>query len=410
VGRRIVLGWLLTRAVVIVALVAFEGSRGVAGDLNYFATELQRSGTTGLGATLTEYPLPAVAAAAVPMLLAQLAGSTGLFWLMFLVLALVLDALFTLFLHRRSGPDDGTAALFWLVAVPLLGSISIARLDLLVGVLVAYGVVVAAQRPRLAAAALSVATGLKLWPVLVLPGLLASSRRRAWTVAVVAALGAALAGGTVIVAGWGRLLSPLTYQSERGLQVESVIATPLMSVWAVARDPWQVEYAASRSFEVCGPGAAALLLMSTVLTVGLAIGFVVLSLRLLRNGRPSVASLIWFAMAVTSGFLVSAKVLSPQYLLWLLPVVAAGLAVAPSRPLLRWGVCLLSVAALTHLVYPVLYGGLVEPEPYTWLSVTLLAARNVGLVVLMVSASVQAWSTTTVRPRAESSHPARTGA
>jgi hypothetical protein len=319
----------------------------------------------------------------------------------------VVDASFTVFLHRSSQPGDSAAVVFWLLAAPLLGSISIARLDLLVGVLVGVGVVLAVQRPRVAAALLSIATGLKLWPVLVLPGLLGASRHRARSGSVVVVLGAALAGGTVLAAGWDRLLSPLGYQSARGLQVESVLATPLMAVWAFGSDAWHVEYAASRSFEVSGPGAGALLLASTLLTGGLLLGFILLSVRVLRGNRLSVAGLVWFALAVTSGFLVCSKVLSPQYLLWVLPVVAAGLAVAPSRPLLRWGIALLAVTALTHVLYPVLYPGLVEREGYTWLAVTVLVVRNIALVVLTVAASVRAWAGTGALSRSDTVPAAR---
>ena len=158
-----------------------------------------------------------------------------------MVAAGLTDLAFTLMLARaRRGL---LPVLVWLLGVPLLGSTAYARFDLLPGVLCGAAVLLVARHPRTAAAVVAVATGVKLWPALVIPPLLAVARPRRAATAVLVGTGLALAGASVVLAGWGRLLSPLTYQSDRGLQIESVLATPAMLAWWHDPARWSVGYA-----------------------------------------------------------------------------------------------------------------------------------------------------------------------
>ena len=82
--------------------------------------------------------------------------------------------------------------------------------------------------------------------------------------------------------------------------------------------------------------------------------------------------------------LVSSKVLSPQYLVWIVAPAAMVLAtVTPRRP--RWIAGLIVVTcAMTHLVYPLLYTELVEFRP---VGVAALLVRNgllLGLAVVLL--------------------------
>jgi hypothetical protein len=196
----------------------------------------------------------------------------------------------------------------------------------------------------------------------------------------------------VVLAGWGRLLSPLTYQSDRGLQIESVLATPAMLGWW--RDPtrWSVGYAPSKSFEVTGPMVGLLLDTGTMLAALLVMGLGAAWwwLWLLRD-RVTGATALWVALAAVTGFVATGKVLSPQYLLWLLPVAAAGLAVADSRLLRRWTAGLLLAAGLTQVVFPAYYGEITLGGDKAWLPVVALVLRNGVMLCLLVVAAAAAY-------------------
>ena len=174
-----------------------------------------------------EYPLPAVGALAVPWLLAALTGIG--FAHLLAATAVLTDLGFLVLLRTCSGRRWGLPCLAWVLGVPLLGATAYARFDLLPGVLAGVALLLLARWPGPALAAAAVATAVKLWPVLLLPALLAGVRRPRDGFVLLAGLGAGLAALVVLLAGWGRLLSPLTYQSDRGLQIESVAATPAIA-------------------------------------------------------------------------------------------------------------------------------------------------------------------------------------
>lgn len=387
------LGWLVTRSLV---LVLFFGPHAwVRGDIDYFALSLDRLGHVGIGHTLVEYPLPGVALLLFPWVVTHLLlAHPGWYAEAVLTLALATDAAFLVLLHHF-GRERRTAALWvWLLAVPALGATTFARFDLVPGVLVGVTVILLVSHPRLAAAAAAMATGAKLWPAVVLPGLAARARTRRQVVLVVGAVGVLLAGVSVTVAGWARLLSPLTWQADRGLQIESVLATPAMIGWRLAPDRFTVAYTAHNAFEVSGPGVHTLLAVSDACTALLAVGLLMLWWRAWRQGEKLTGDTVaWLCLASVSGFMVSSKVLSPQYLLWLLPAAAAALAVARPGPtrLIRWVVVLLVATGLTQLVFPVMYGGLLQPQPDSTRALLVLAMRNLALVWLTAQAWAESW-------------------
>ena len=127
-----------------------------------------------------------------------------------------------------------------------------------------------------------------------------------------------------------------------------------------AVDPaaYRVFYSSYKAYEITGPGVPVLLTVSAALSLALVVFLVVLWSRIARLGRDlSTDALVWASMASTLGFLCASKVLSPQYLLWVLPMAVAGLTVvSPTRrALLRLTVGLVVAAALSHAIFPSLY-------------------------------------------------------
>jgi hypothetical protein len=155
-------------------------------------------------------------------------------------------------------------------------------------------------------------------------------------------------------------------------------------------DVW---YAPSKAWEVTGPGVHTLLVGTTVATVVLAVALLVVWGRALaRRSVLSTEALVWVTLASTMGFIALGRVLSPQYLLWLGPAVAAGLLVVERTraALVRWTCGLLVAAALTHLVFPLLYGPLLDDRT-GGLAVAVLAVRNLTMLVLLATSARHAW-------------------
>lgn len=382
--------WVLTRFAAIVFFILVEAR--ARKDVWYFSRSLDHLRHHGLGHTLVEYPLPAVAVIAVPWLVARAVGLAHAYVRLFAAAALVTDAVFTLLLAKLGVDRSGVG--FWLWGVPLLGAMIYVRFDPLPAVLVGVAVLLLASRPRLAMLCVSVATAVKLWPALAIPPLLAGLRRRWQGVGVVLLVGGVLAGLTVVVAGWPRLVSPLTYESNRGLQIESVWATPAMVAWSLGSGRQFTTRFRFHSWEVLGPWVHALLTASSVSLLVLAVALTALWWRLLRRPGPlSGERVVWFALAGVCGFLAVGKVLSPQYLIWLLAIAAAGLAVtgAGSQRLVRWTTVLLVAAGLTQLIFPISYAGLLHHDGLTPYAVLLLVFRNGILLWLLGVAWVNAW-------------------
>jgi len=382
--------WVLSRAWLLRLL---SGSQEwVDGDLAYFAQSLGSLGERGLARTLVEYPLPAVGVIAVPYLAAT--GDPDRFRVVFHAVAAITDLLFTVALWWSTRRRSVLPLAAWVLAVPLLGATAFARFDLLPGVLCGLVVLCLPRAPVPAGVLVAVATGIKLWPALVVPPLLALRHLRRRIGLGVAATGSALVLASVALAGLGRLLSPLTYQADRGLQIESLFATPVMVGWALGGGTWDVAFASSNSYEISGPGVATLLVLSTA-AVTAYVGCLLLTWgRLTWLARAGcdvdLPTVLWVALASVSGFVALGKVLSPQYLLWMLPVAIASVVVADSRALRCWTAALLAAALLTQLVFPTGYTVLINHLPGVVRVVAFLAVRNVTMAALFVTAAWQA--------------------
>jgi hypothetical protein len=299
--------------------------------------------------------------------------------------------------HPRLGISGAEA--LWLAAVPALGATAYARFDLFPGIMVGLAVLYAARRPKVAAAFAAFATGAKYWPILVIPALAASRAARRGVVLTVGATGITLAGLSLILGGWDRLWTPLSYQSERGLQIESVFATPAMFAWGHggSASGYAVDYTEWKAYDISGPLVEALLLAATVASVVVG-ALVILWWALAWNrlsGERSEETIVWLVLATVAAFLVTNKVLSPQYMLWLLPAASAGLVLLRGRARRRlgiWSFVLVAVTLLTHEIFPRMYGYMLTFDEIgsPWIT-EVLAWRNGLLVLLFLYA---AWRTT----------------
>lgn len=344
-----------------------------------FAPEAEaiESGSKPYAGQELEYPplsIPVLLAPALPG--DSLSSYATAFHLEMLAFDLAIVLLLALWL--RGGPREvlGALAVYTLGTLALSGVVlgdsdidpaplALARFDLvpaalLLAALLAREAVRSATWGFLLGAAIAV----KAFPLAALPAL-ARGEVRPRRATVAAAVPIAVALGLAL--GWqDDFLSALDYHRERGLQIESLAATPL-ELGAIDDTSKAAEYG-SGSFNYTGRGADA----ARAVTVGLLV--FVFGLVAWAGWRARTARMR-YATALLAVIVVLAPVLSPQFLLWLLPVSAAAYGLSPHN------VVLLAAAVMTQLMLGFYARVAVDFDgEFVW----RLAARNGLLLVYLV--------------------------
>lgn len=384
----LILTFLVTRILIFLSL-KLEQVAFVANDVSYYGWSLYHL-ELGDQSMLQEYPVPAVW---ILQAIYHLGGGWQFWTPLYAGAFLLLDALVAITLYRR-GRAGG--ALFWILFTGAQGAILWYRFDLIPAALVAWACLLVARRPVVAGAMVGLGAAIKLWPALLIGPMLAPNptrgraRRRLIGFVVV---GFGLAAASLITTGWTRSASPITWQSDRGLQIESVPASPLMFLRTFTDNPsWHIELSRYNALEiVTGPGIGPLLTVSTVLTA-LAIALAVwLSYRLIRNlgsGDPRLHEAINLAiLAIVLAMIVSNKTLSPQYIAWLGGPVAALLVTHHSawlrRHLVVLSVVMVFVGGLTQYTYPWGTYGIMGIPLGSGPETSALLLRNIVLIALL---------------------------
>ena len=393
--RTIVIGWLITRVLMLVVLAGLE--RFVVGDVFYYQRKINAMFTVGLDRTLYEYPTPVVWILWLPYG-ASLGNRVG-YLVAFILLMLALDALFTYALWRSNDRRHDTAIDFWLIFVPLIGPLSYLRFDMLPAVLAGGALLAARRKPWVTGVLTGLGAAVKLWPALLIGAFLSyrADRRPVGIAFVVVGFGLALI--SLIFGGWSRLISPLTWQSGRGLQIESIWATPLMLARALRPDDWTVDMSRYQAYEIFGPGVAAWITISNAATLlGLAL-IILLTVRAFRHDGSTPVAIGFVIVAIVAIMTITNKTLSPQYLLWLGGPMAGLLVLRPGATpeersaINRTAGQLLILALLTQLVYPLFYDSLLGGHGRTMIIISTIvtAIRNLALVAFTVEACWLAW-------------------
>jgi len=277
------------------------------------------------------------------------------------------------------------AAAFIGLAPLALGPVVLTRFDAWPALL-SVGAVAAlvAGRHRLGLGVLALAVAAKIYPIVLLPvALVYVARRRGGRETALAAavfvLVLALILGPFAILDWHGLWSSFERQSGRPLQIESLGSAALLAASRVGiYDPTAVSSFGSQNLFGSLPDALATVLTAVqiVAVVGVWLLFAV------RRGLRE--ELLAGSAAAVAAFVAFGKVVSPQFLIWLVPLVPL---VAGRRGLAASALLGLALV-FTHLWFPGLYWNLVAFEP---LPVWLLVVRDVCLVgVAAVSAAALA--------------------
>ncbi len=325
------------------------------------------------------YPLLAL----VPMLAAYVFGPAlyGTTWLT-IVMALNAVALISI-IGVEERARRAVVAWWWMLFLVLVGPIALGRIDAITVPVAMVAVMLIADHPKWGGALLAVGAWIKIWPAgLLLAALVALRNRGAVMLSAVTVTMLVVAAGLAL-GGASALLTPITEQTGRGLQVESLVST--VWLWAAAAGEWAARVYYDQgilTWQVFGEGSQlAADLMTPVLAL-VVLAIVSLGLLAMRRGVDEVELFPVLSLAMVMALITVNKVGSPQFATWIAVPIVLGLAWQ------RWGgisfrvpaILALVTATLTQVVYPVLYASLLSLNPFM---LTVLTARNLLYVTLL---------------------------
>ncbi|MFI8532100.1 glycosyltransferase 87 family protein [Streptomyces aquilus] len=341
--------------------------------------DVLRTGTFPQDDVTWQYPPAAALAILSPALLPFLPYATAFFVLAFLADLVVLSLL--LYGGLRPG-QSLRGAWVWVVGVPLLGPTVYARYDVMVTAVAVAALLAGARHPRVMGALVGFGAMLKVWPVLLL---VAARRRGVWMSAAVTAAGLAALFAVTMPGSFAFL----TFQADRGTEVESLGSL----VFHVARQfGWDGQVLLNYgSVEFLGPWVNVVSTAALALT-GIAFGWLLLwRLVATRFEAHTTADAAFVAVLL---FTTTSRVISPQYMVWLIGLAAVCLCFRASRMTVP-ALLVLVASFVTVLEFPVYFADVVASDR---LGVTLLFLRNGLLVAATVLAAVELWRGTVSAP------------
>jgi hypothetical protein len=380
-GGALVLGWLVTRLYLCHQLVG-PNAFFYTGDVGLYKewSPLLADGGFPAGDTRWQYP-PAVA----PFLLLPrvLPGS---YLVGFVALALLADAAVLMVLARMAKRHGSwLGCWYWIAGIALCGGIVLGRLDVFATALAVSALGFAGSSSAFGAIT-GIAAAIKAWPAALLVGAPPGRLRR--TVLVAAAAGG---GITLAYALFTRdALSFLRGQQGRGLEFESALATPFLVGRKLGLWTGTVTYRFG-SMEVVGPHVGLVSKAAFFLPVLAACWLVVWRWRLWRLKavwRPETVADA--ALTATLMLVVTSRVISPQYMIWLVGLAACCVASTRTSQGLP-AVLVLIAIPLTFLEYRILWFSLVAGHG---VPTAVLTLRNVLLVAATVIAARNLWRST----------------
>ena len=366
----VLLGWALTR-VAMVAVVhwsRYPGPGAVTSDPGLYASwvTLLRSGHFPATDPSWQYPPGAAGVLVVPSFAGVGYRSA------FVATMLAVDLAVLLGLLRRAPERNRTAAAWvWVAGIAAIGPVALYRFDMVPTGLAIAGMLAAS--PYAAGALLGLGGLVKLWPAV----LILAVRERGVPVRAARAMLAVAVGllGALGIAGrLGEALSFAVHARNRGLQIESVAATPYLLVHALAPDAGGLRIEARYgAYEVVGRYVG---LSVTVTTLAGLVALAAYAVAALRSSRGGTGDKPGLAFAAVLLLLVTSKVLSPQYLIWAIGLGAVTLLGGTERHRAAVGLTL-AAAAMTQVVFPGVYLSVLHGRAW---AVLLLAVRNALLV------------------------------
>jgi uncharacterized membrane protein len=330
-----------------------------------------------------EYPPLAVPLIGLPQLVKLGSYKLG-FGLIELAFGLALVALCAE-AAQRTGGDPRRAALGVAVTPLLVGALARGYFDLApIALTMAAVVAILSSRTKLGFGLLGAAVMTKGFPLVVAPVAIAwlmgqGERRRALEGTAVLAAVVGVLGATVLALSPHGAWHAIHYQTARPLEIESTPAS-FLYVWDWITGHHGSTLGSYGSINIAHRGSGAVTLIFGLALLG------VLALLTYRAGRDrGPRTLVVASLAAVAAFAAFGKVFSPQYVVWLAPLLGLGLAWG------EWWVAGLSAAAMimTRIEFPSHFDDLVHRQ--TWV-VLVIVERNLFVVVIVGICMWWLWS------------------
>jgi hypothetical protein len=324
------------------------------------------------------YPIVAL----LPMILAGIFGFNN-YAGTWLALVFVLDCVAFAALVGWRRPNRPVAIGWWWIAfLLLLGPIALGRIDSISVPIAIVAVLLLSARPKLAALLLTIATWIKVWPAALIAAVLIASKARLRILLTVVIASAVIVGTALALGAGTNVLSFITQQTARSLQVESPVSTVWMwlSYFHVGGSfPYYNQ--AINTFEVTGPATPAVAALLNPLLGMAALVIAALGVVAVQRGAAVTELLAPLSLAFVTAFIVFNKVGSPQYMTWLVVPIILGLATRAmgyGRSFRFPAILALAAAGLTQVFYPYWY------EQLLYLNLPLLVALTVRNILTLV--------------------------
>jgi len=418
--RRTVCWWAGTRLLLLLwslNAVPYFSRGSVLGDVVIYKGwgDTLTGGSFPSGDSQWQYP----PGAALVMLLPKLIALIGIGYVnAFFFFALAADAVvFRLLIGQAERiaaetgrPPHQTGLWAWVIGGIALGPIVLMRYDVIVTAVAVAGMLAvvrangrrSAERAErrtweLRGALLGLGAIVKVWPAVLLLGLPPKERgRRALASAV---LGAVAISGLLAAALPGAM-SFLGHQGDRGIEVEAVLASPFMiASWFGL--PVQTVHQ-DGNFQLAGPGTGVVGAAAIFLTL---VGFaIVLWWRVRRFDPERWTPALMYDVGFTTLLImvVTSRVLSPQYMVWLMGLAALCLAEGgPGRRATLMGLparLVMLCTLVSQIEFPLLFGQVMY---HGFWGTALVAARNMVLLAATLIALRRLWGATAAAPAAE---------
>ena len=327
------------------------------------------------------YPIVAL----IPMIGAHLFGHLY-YASTWLSLVMIVDAIaFAVLLNFARGRRTAVVAWWWLGFLLLLGPIAVARIDSFTIPIAVIGMLLLATAPKVAGMLLTIAAWIKVWPAALIAAAVVALRSRL-TILTSAVVTSGVIVVTALILGAGpNVLSFITEQTGRGLQIEAPVGTFWMWDAFLHRGGSSSIYYdhAILTYQLQGVGVATAAATMTPLLAIVTVILLLVGVIAIRRRVPAGEVLPALALAITSALILFNKVGSPQFVGWLVVPIVYGMATAAigeGRSFRVPAILAAAIALLTQSFYPYLYGYLLSLDPTMLLALTL---RNLLYVALL---------------------------